>query len=93
MDEPSRLGEQPLQPGDDVGLVADVSLHDVDRVVEDLVDRQRDGAMNRLHTLLSRVRFLGHKQLENTARYSQVATKLLQEVRGPLEYLEINPPA
>jgi site-specific recombinase XerD len=36
---------------------------------------------------------LGHKQLENTARYSQVATKLLQEVRGPLEYLEINPPA
>ena len=35
---------------------------------------------------------LGHKKLENTARYSQVATKLLHEVKGPLEYLEIGPP-
>ena len=36
---------------------------------------------------------LGHKKLENTARYSQVAAKLLHEVKGPLEYLEIDPPA
>lgn len=36
---------------------------------------------------------LGHKKLENTARYSQVAAKLLHEVKGPLEYLEINLPA
>jgi len=36
---------------------------------------------------------LGHKKLENTARYSQVAAKLLHEVKGPLEYLEINPSA
>jgi site-specific recombinase XerD len=36
---------------------------------------------------------LGHKKLENTARYSQVAAKLLREVKGPLEYLEIKPPA
>jgi len=35
---------------------------------------------------------LGHKKLENTARYSQVAAKLLREVKGPLEYLEIKPP-
>jgi len=34
---------------------------------------------------------LGHKKLENTARYSQVATKLLREVKGPLEYLQIPP--
>ncbi len=32
---------------------------------------------------------LGHKKLENTARYSQVAAKLLREVKGPLEYLEL----
>ncbi len=31
---------------------------------------------------------LGHKKLENTARYSQVAAKLLREVKGPLEYLK-----
>ena len=36
---------------------------------------------------------LGHKKLENTARYSQVATHLLNEVKGPLEYLEFEPPA
>jgi integrase/recombinase XerD len=35
---------------------------------------------------------LGHKKIENTARYTQVATNLLREVRGPLEYLEIRPP-
>jgi site-specific recombinase XerD len=35
---------------------------------------------------------LGHKKLENTARYSQVAAKLLREVKGPLEYLEIKAP-
>ena len=35
---------------------------------------------------------LGHKKIENTARYSQVAAKLLREVKGPLEYLEISPP-
>ncbi|MGB5669313.1 MAG: tyrosine-type recombinase/integrase, partial [Sedimenticolaceae bacterium] len=34
---------------------------------------------------------LGHMKLENTARYSQVAAKLLREVKGPLEYLEIRP--
>ena len=36
---------------------------------------------------------LGHKKLENTARYSHVAAKLLREVKGPLEYLDIQPPA
>ncbi len=36
---------------------------------------------------------LGHKKLENTARYSQVAATLLREVKGPLEYLELTPPA
>lgn len=36
---------------------------------------------------------LGHKKLENTARYSHVAAKLLREVKGPLEYLKLPPPA
>jgi len=30
---------------------------------------------------------LGHKKLENTARYVHVASTLLREVKGPLEYL------
>ena len=35
---------------------------------------------------------LGHQQLNNTAIYSHVAASLLQQVKGPLEYLEIPPP-
>ncbi len=35
---------------------------------------------------------LGHKKIENTARYSHVAANLLREVKGPLEYLGIRPP-
>ena len=35
---------------------------------------------------------LGHKKIENTARYTQVATKLLREITGPLDMLEIEPP-
>jgi site-specific recombinase XerD len=34
---------------------------------------------------------LGHQKLENTARYSHVASNLLREVKGPLEYLAIKP--
>lgn len=32
---------------------------------------------------------LGHKKMDNTARYTQVAANLLREVKGPLEYLDI----
>jgi len=32
---------------------------------------------------------LGHQKLENTARYSHVATRTLSEVKSPLEYLAI----
>jgi integrase/recombinase XerD len=32
---------------------------------------------------------LGHKKITNTMRYSHVATNLLREVKGPLEYLNL----
>jgi site-specific recombinase XerD len=32
---------------------------------------------------------LGHKKITNTMRYSHVATHLLKEVKGPLEYLDL----
>jgi site-specific recombinase XerD len=32
---------------------------------------------------------LGHMKLENTARYSHVATRTLSEVTSPLEYLAL----
>ncbi len=38
---------------------------------------------------------LGHKKLETTALYTQVATRTLREVRSPLERLmrKVKPPA
>ncbi|MEH6823937.1 MAG: site-specific integrase [Motiliproteus sp.] len=36
---------------------------------------------------------LGHKRLETTALYSQVATRTLSEVKSPLDYLTLQPPA
>ena len=32
---------------------------------------------------------LGHKKITNTMHYSHVATNLLREVKGPLEYLDL----
>jgi len=34
---------------------------------------------------------LGHKKLETTALYSQVATRTLRDIKGPLEYLTLQP--
>jgi site-specific recombinase XerD len=34
---------------------------------------------------------LGHQKLDNTARYTHVATRILHEVKGPLEYLDMTP--
>ena len=34
---------------------------------------------------------LGHQKLENTARYSHVATRTLSEVTSPLEHLDLVP--
>jgi len=35
---------------------------------------------------------LGHKKLDTTARYTQVATKILHKVKGPLESLALSQP-
>ena len=35
---------------------------------------------------------LEHKKLDTTARYTQVATKILHKVKGPLESLALSPP-
>ena len=36
---------------------------------------------------------LGHKKLETTALYAQVATRTLRQVKSPLDYLMERPPA
>jgi site-specific recombinase XerD len=34
---------------------------------------------------------LGHKKLDTTARYTQVASSTLHAVKSPLEYLKLPP--
>ena len=53
------IAQDLLQPLDHVRLVADVALHHVDGVVQDVVDRQRDGAVDRLDAGRGRARLFG----------------------------------
>ena len=64
--------------------MADVALHDVDRLVEDLVDRQRHGRVDRLDALGRGRRLLGDQQLERIQRHGHVAREDLEELQVAL---------
>ena len=78
------VAEDPLQALDHLGFVADVALHDVDRLVEDLVDRQGHGAVDGLDALGGRVRLFGHEQFQGVQRGGHVAAEDLQELQVAL---------
>ena len=73
------VAENALQTFDDFRLVADVALHDVHGVVEDVVDRQGHRAVNRLDVFRRGGRFFGHQQFERVERHGHVAGENLQE--------------
>ncbi len=60
----TRVLQNPAQAIDHLGLVTNVRLHHVDGIVQNLVYRQRDGAVNGITTLLRRVRFLRNEQFQ-----------------------------
>jgi site-specific recombinase XerD len=71
------------QARDAVGIRKCVSLHSLRHAfATHLLDRREDIRVIQV--------LLGHKKIENTARYTQVATELLNEVKGPLEYLALD---
>src|SRR5262249_48099998 len=70
-----------LQALDDLGLVADVSLHDVNGVVEDIVHGQSDGAVNGLDARGGRTCLFGGEQFERVERHGDVTGKDLQELQ------------
>lgn len=73
------------QACDAAGIEKRVSLHSLRHAfATHLLDRREDIRVIQV--------LLGHKKLENTARYSHVATHLLNEVKGPLEYLPLESP-
>lgn len=71
------------QARDAAGIRKCVSLHSLRHAfATHLLDRREDIRVIQV--------LLGHKKIENTARYTQVATELLNEVKGPLEYLALD---
>ena len=59
----------------------DVLFHNIDGIVEDLVNGQRDSAVNGLDRLLCGVRFLCNEQFERVERDRHVPRENLQELQ------------
>ena len=70
------------QARDDAGIDKPVTLHSLRHAfATHLLEQHEDIRVIQV--------LLGHKKITNTARYSHVATNLLREVKGPLEYLDL----
>lgn len=69
------------QARDDAGIDKQVTLHSLRHAfATHLLEQHEDIRVIQV--------LLGHKKITNTPRYSHVATNLLREVKGPLEYLD-----
>ncbi len=77
-----QLGRAFLRARDEAGIDKQVSLHSLRHAfATHLLEQHEDIRVIQV--------LLGHKKITNTARYSHVATNLLREVKGPLEYLDL----
>ena len=72
--------QDPLETFDDVGVVADVALHDVDGVIENVVDREGDRPVDRLDTLGGRRGLLGDEELQGVEGRSNVTGENLEKL-------------
>ena len=71
-----------LRARDDAGIDKKVTLHSLRHAfATHLLEQHEDIRVIQV--------LLGHKKITNTMRYSHVATNLLREVKGPLEYLDL----
>ena len=76
-----QLGRAFLRARDEAGIDKQVTLHSLRHAfATHLLEQHEDIRVIQV--------LLGHKKITNTARYSHVATNLLREVKGPLEYLD-----
>jgi len=77
-----QLGRAFHRARDAAGITKKVSLHALRHAfATHLVEQHEDIRVIQV--------LLGHRKLESTARYSQVATNRLREVKGPLAYLKL----
>ena len=79
---PRQLNRVFHQAREDAGIEKKVSLHSLRHAfATHLLEQHNDIRVIQV--------LLGHKKITNTMRYSQVATSLLKEVKGPLELLDV----
>lgn len=79
---PRQLNRAFHQARTDAGIDKKVSLHSLRHAfATHLLEQHQDIRVIQV--------LLGHKKITNTMRYSHVATNLLREVKGPLEYLDL----
>ena len=79
---PRQLNRVFHQAREDAGIEKKVSLHSLRHAfATHLLEQHNDIRVIQV--------LLGHKKITNTMRYSQVATNLLKEVKGPLELLDL----
>jgi integrase/recombinase XerD len=79
---PRQLNRVFHQAREDAGIDKKVSLHSLRHAfATHLLEQHYDIRVIQV--------LLGHKKITNTMRYSQVATNLLKEVKGPLESLDL----
>ena len=79
---PRQLNRVFHQAREDAGIEKKVSLHSLRHAfATHLLEQHNDIRVIQV--------LLGHKKITNTMRYSQVATNLLKEVKGPLELLDV----
>jgi len=80
---PRQLGRAFHVARDEAGIDKKVSLHSLRHAfATHLLEQRQDIRVIQV--------LLGHKKITNTAHYTHVATNLLQEVKGPLEYLDLS---
>ena len=73
--------QDPLQTLHHVGVVADITLHDVDGIVQDVIDGQGHSAVNCFDTFGCRRCFLGNKQFQRVEGRSNIPRKDLEELQ------------
>ena len=67
------VAEDVLQPLGDIGIVADVALHDVHGVVENVINRQGHGAVDRFDTFGGGRGLFGDEQFQRIQSDGHVA--------------------
>ena len=75
------VAQNPLQTLHHIGVMADVALHDVHGVIENVVHRQRHGPVDRLDALRGRGSFLGDQQFQGVERSGDIAGENLQKLQ------------